>query len=74
MFGLTKLWRIQFVFAELLEIGKTLGAGRAVFFSMAELRLGQGRGDEISQMNDLEETHLLIVTPDVSVSTLKAFV
>lgn len=72
LFGLTKLWRIQFVFAELLEIGKTLGAD-VPFFFYGGTALGTGRGDKISQMNDLEETHLLIVTPDVSVSTVNAF-
>ncbi len=72
LIGLTKLWRIKFNFAELLEIGKTLGSD-VPFFFYGGTALGTGRGNEISQMDDLKETHLLIVTPDVSVSTGDAF-
>lgn len=72
LIGLTKLWQIKFDFAELLEIGKTLGAD-VPFFLYGGTALGLGRGDEISQMNDLEENHLLIVTPDIKVSTRAAF-
>ncbi|MCA1624327.1 MAG: 4-(cytidine 5'-diphospho)-2-C-methyl-D-erythritol kinase [Acidobacteria bacterium] len=70
--GLTKLWRIEIDFAELLEIGKNLGSD-VPFFFYGGTALGAGRGTEIYPLKDLEEKHILIVTPNVNVSTAEAF-
>jgi 4-diphosphocytidyl-2-C-methyl-D-erythritol kinase len=72
LYGLTKLWRIEIGFAELLEIGKNLGSD-VPFFFYGGTALGVGRGTEIYPLEDLEEKYILIVTPNVNVSTAEAF-
>lgn len=72
LLGLSKLWRIKIDFAELIEIGKRLGSD-VPFFLCGGTAFGTGRGTEISPLDDLEEKYILIVTPDVAVSTAKAF-
>ncbi len=70
--GLIKLWKIEIDFAELLEIGKKLGSD-VPFFFFGGTALGTGRGTEILPLDDLTENHLLIITPNVNVSTAEAF-
>ena len=72
LLGLVKLWKIEIGFDELLKIGKTLGSD-VPFFFYGGTALGTGSGTEISPLPDFEEKHLLIVTPNVAVSTAKAF-
>ena len=72
LFGLIKLWKIEIDFAELLEIGKLLGSD-VPFFFYGGTALGTARGTEIFPLDDFSENNLLIVTPNVSVSTAKAF-
>jgi 4-diphosphocytidyl-2C-methyl-D-erythritol kinase len=72
LLGLVKLWQIKFDFSEILEIGETLGSD-VPFFFYGGTALGAERGNKITEMNDLPEARLLIVTPDVAVSTAKAF-
>jgi len=72
LFGLAKLWEIEIDFAELLEIGKSLGSD-VPFFFYGGTALGTGRGTEIFPLEDLEEKHILIVTPNADISTAEAF-
>ncbi len=72
LIGLVKLWRIEFNFSEILEIGETLGAD-VPFFFYGGTALGTERGNKIVEMKDFHEQRMLIVTPDVAVSTAKAF-
>ncbi|MBA3634332.1 MAG: 4-(cytidine 5'-diphospho)-2-C-methyl-D-erythritol kinase [Acidobacteria bacterium] len=71
-FGLIKLWRIEIDFAELLETGKKIGSD-VPFFFFGGTALGTGRGTKILPLDDFTENHLLIVTPNVNVSTAEAF-
>lgn len=70
--GLSRLWRIEIDFAELLKIAERLGSD-VPFFLHGGTALGTGRGTEIFPLNDVEEKNILIVTPNVSVPTAKAF-
>jgi len=72
LFGLARLWRIEIGFEELLKIGKHLGSD-VPFFFYGGTAFGGGRGTEIFPLSDLEENYVLIVTPDVAVSTAEAF-
>lgn len=72
LFGLVRLWQIKTNFDELLEIGKKLGSD-VPFFFFGGTALGTGRGTEITPLRDFTENHLLIVTPNVEVSTAEAF-
>ncbi len=74
LIGLASLWKIEFNSAELIEIGKQLGAD-VPFFFRGGTALGTACGDEISPLDDWTKNgkRLLIVTPDVSVATPAAF-
>ncbi|MDQ6786690.1 MAG: 4-(cytidine 5'-diphospho)-2-C-methyl-D-erythritol kinase [Acidobacteriota bacterium] len=72
LIGLARLWKIKFNLAELCEIGKTLGAD-VPFFFRGGTAIGVGRGDELFPVKDLEPKSLLIVTPNIAVSTAAAF-
>ncbi|MEO8073472.1 MAG: 4-(cytidine 5'-diphospho)-2-C-methyl-D-erythritol kinase [Acidobacteriota bacterium] len=72
LFGLAKLWEIEIDFSEMLKIGEKLGSDVPFFFH-GGTALGMGRGTDISQLDDITEEHLLIVTPNIAVSTVEAF-
>jgi len=72
LIGLIRLWEIQVNFEELCEIGKTIGSD-VPFFFYGGTALGTGRGTEIFPLEDFREKNLLIVTPNVDVSTAEAF-
>lgn len=72
LLGLAKLWKIKIGFGELVKIGAKLGSD-APFFFYGGTALGTGRGTEIQPISDLRENFLLIVTPDVEISTSAAF-
>ncbi len=72
LLGLSRLWNLTVNFADLLELGATLGAD-VPFFFCGGTALGSGRGTEISPLADFTAKNLLIVTPNVAVSTKDAF-
>lgn len=72
LLGLAKLWQLEISFEELLAAAKQLGSD-VPFFLYGGTALGTGRGTEISPLPDWEENHILIVTPNVKVSTAAAF-
>ena len=72
LIGLSKLWQIDINFKELTEIGKELGSD-VPFFFLGGTAFGSGRGTEIFPLKDFEEKHILIVTPNIAVSTAEAF-
>jgi 4-diphosphocytidyl-2-C-methyl-D-erythritol kinase len=72
LFGLVKLWNLQIDFYDLIKIGASLGAD-VPFFFFGGTCLGTGLGINLSPIKNLEEKYLLIVTPDVDVSTREAF-
>lgn len=72
LLGLSKLWNLRVNFNEIREIGATLGAD-VPFFFYGGTALGSGRGTEILPLADFTAKHLLIVAPNVTVSTEEAF-
>lgn len=72
LIGLTRLWRLEIGLDGMLEIAASLGSD-VPFFLYGGTAMGFGRGTEIEPLNDVSEKYLLIVTPDVQVSTRQAF-
>ncbi len=72
LFGLSKLWKIKINFNELGEIAETLGSD-VPFFLSGGTAIGTGRGTEITSIEDAAEKFLLIVTPNVEISTAVAY-
>jgi len=72
LLGLATLWKLEIGFEKLVEIGARLGSD-VPFFLYGGTAFGTGRGTQILPLQDLEEKFLLIVTPDVQVSTAQAF-
>ncbi|MEJ7846950.1 MAG: 4-(cytidine 5'-diphospho)-2-C-methyl-D-erythritol kinase [Pyrinomonadaceae bacterium] len=70
--GLARLWDIEISMAELVEIAVEIGSD-VPFFLYGGTAAGTGRGTDITRMNDFDGKYMLIVTPDVAVSTRKAF-
>lgn len=72
LIGLARLWNLEIDFPKLCEIGASLGSD-VPFFFFGGTAVGAGRGTEITQIKDVNEELMLIVTPDVSVSTAEAY-
>lgn len=72
LLGLKKLWKLEISSDELHEIGKNLGSDVPLFLYGGTM-LGTGRGSEITEIDEIKEENLLIVTPSVDVPTGEAF-
>lgn len=72
LLGLAKLWNLSITGAELLEIAGTLGSD-VPFFLSGGTAYATGRGTRIQPLADREEEFMLIVTPQIHVSTPVAF-
>lgn len=72
LLGLNKLWSVGAKMEELQELAVTLGSD-VPFFLTGGTAIGTGRGTEIEPLDDIELPNMLIVTPNISVSTAKAF-
>ncbi len=72
LLGLAILWNLDFEFERLVEIGARLGSDVPFFFYGGTAR-GLGRGTKIVHLQDFSEKFLLIVTPEIHVSTAAAF-
>lgn len=72
LIGLSRLWKIETNLAELERLGKLLGSD-VPFFFCGGTAAGTERGDKITEMKDIQPELLLVVTPDVAVSTAEAF-
>jgi 4-diphosphocytidyl-2-C-methyl-D-erythritol kinase len=72
LIGLSKLWNLEISFAELVEIGAKLGSD-VPFFFYGGTALGTGRGTDIKPLQDVENTRLLLITPNENVPTGEAF-
>lgn len=72
LLGLAKLWNIPISREDLVMLGRQLGADVPFFFD-GGTAVGTGRGDGIEPLADIENRPILIVTPDVDVSTREAF-
>jgi 4-diphosphocytidyl-2-C-methyl-D-erythritol kinase len=72
LLGLSRLWNLEPSGKDLEEIGALIGADVPFFFT-GGTALGTGLGTVISLLPDAPSKHLLVVTPDVKVSTADAF-
>jgi 4-diphosphocytidyl-2-C-methyl-D-erythritol kinase len=72
LLALANLWEIETTQRELEEVGATLGAD-VPFFMTGGMALGIGLGTEIRPLDEVNAKHLLIVAPDVKVSTVEAY-
>ena len=72
LLGLAHLWRISLTRKELQEIGARVGADVPFFFT-GGTAFGAGIGTQITTMQDVPCTPLLIVAPNVKVSTAEAY-
>ncbi len=70
--GLVTIWELEIEFDELEKIAAKIGSD-VPFFLRGGTALGSGRGTEIESLPNLEEKFLLIITPDVNVSTVTAY-
>jgi len=72
LIGLRTLWGIEATNSDLQSIAAELGSD-ASFFLHGGTAIGTGRGGFIDPIDDMSEPYMLIVTPDVNVSTKTAF-
>lgn len=72
LIGLSAIWDLNVEFSKLEKIAAKIGSD-VPFFLRGGTALGIGRGTEIESLPDLKEKFLLIVTPDVNVSTVEAY-
>jgi 4-diphosphocytidyl-2-C-methyl-D-erythritol kinase len=72
LIGLAKLWEIELNTDELHGMAAKLGAD-VPYFLYGGTALGTGRGTKIEQVADHDERFVLIVAPDVQISTAEAF-
>jgi 4-diphosphocytidyl-2-C-methyl-D-erythritol kinase len=72
LLGLAHLWRLDISAAELTGIGATLGAD-VPFFFVGGRALATGIGTELNALPDNPKEHLLVVTPNATVSTAEAY-
>jgi 4-diphosphocytidyl-2-C-methyl-D-erythritol kinase len=72
LLGLAKLWNLEINFDQLVEIGAKLGSD-VPFFFYGGTALGTGRGTAITPLQDVENTRLLLITPNENVLTGEAF-
>lgn len=70
--GLARLWEIEADRVTLARIGASLGAD-VPFFLTGGTALGTGRGTDILPLPDAPQAHLLVVAPNVKVSTAEAY-
>jgi len=72
LIALSRLWNLKADVFGLSELGARLGAD-VPFFLTGGTALGKGTGTDIEPLEDAPETHLVVVTPDVQVSTAEAY-
>lgn len=72
LIGLKRLWDLELNSEEMVEIAATLGSD-VPFFLYGGTAMGFGRGTVVEPIKDVIEDFLLIVTPNVYISTGDAF-
>ena len=73
LLGLIKLWNIDYGVVNLVsDFGGQIGSD-VPFFFRGGTAFGSGRGTEIEPLEDRTEKFILIVTPEIRVSTREAF-
>ncbi|MBU2824213.1 4-(cytidine 5'-diphospho)-2-C-methyl-D-erythritol kinase, partial [Acidithiobacillus ferrooxidans] len=69
---LNRLWRTGLSRAELMEIGTSLGADVPVFL-FGRSAWAEGVGERLQALDALQESHYVLLHPQISVSTREIF-
>ncbi len=72
LLALVKLWQVEVDERSLFRIAASLGSD-VPFFLIGGTALGIGRGEEVSQIEQVDCQHLLLVNPGFAVSTRDAY-
>lgn len=72
LLGLARLWNLEVSESELALIAAGLGAD-VPFFLVGGCVLATGIGTELTAVNDSDTRHLIIITPNATVSTAAAY-
>ncbi|MBX3296165.1 MAG: 4-(cytidine 5'-diphospho)-2-C-methyl-D-erythritol kinase [Acidobacteria bacterium] len=72
LIGLKRLWELDLADGDLMTIASELGSD-VPFFLEGGTMLGTGRGERLETLPDFECDRLVIVTPNVAVSTAAAY-
>ncbi|MGH7783263.1 MAG: 4-(cytidine 5'-diphospho)-2-C-methyl-D-erythritol kinase [Candidatus Binatia bacterium] len=72
LIGLSRLWKIEPDSGEMTVMAEFLGSD-VPFFLHGGTAIGTGRGEIIGSGLDINEKFMLVVTPNVSISTKEAF-
>lgn len=72
LLALNQLWRGELQNTDLSNIANGLGAD-VPFFLMGGCAEGTGTGTELRSVADVEQRHLIVITPNASVSTAVAY-
>lgn len=72
LIGLSRLWGLDVSSGELAEMAAGLGSD-VPFFLEGGTAVGVSRGQILEQVGEMDESYMLIVTPNVKVSTRDAF-
>lgn len=72
LIALNQLWQSGLSNEQLADLGAQLGSD-VPFFFIGGTAWGTGRGTEIIPIDDIEVPHLLLVNPNVEVSTAKVY-
>ncbi len=72
LLGLSRFWGVSVASAQLHSLASRLGSD-VPFFLYGGTALGAGRGDEIYPLPELGSAQLLVIIPDVHISTAEAY-
>jgi 4-diphosphocytidyl-2-C-methyl-D-erythritol kinase len=72
LMGLKRLWKLPVREEELMEIGSAIGSD-VPFFLKGPFSLIEGRGERVSPLRATSPVAMLLVKPDISVSTAWAY-
>lgn len=70
--GLNQLWGLRLTLEEMQNLGAEIGSD-VPFFISGGTALATGRGEKIWPLSPLPETWLIVITPDLEISTLWAY-
>ena len=72
LLALSQLWRLKLSLSELMDLGSKIGSD-VPFFLVGGRAVATGIGTEVSPVADCDDRSLIIVSPTVPISTVKAY-
>lgn len=72
LIGLSKLWEVTVTPEKLVSLASLIGSD-VPFFLTGGTAIGAGRGIDLEEVSDFEAKYLIVVTPNVHVSTSMAY-